>query len=174
MELELDGMPSKKAGAAHVSRPMNGAEFLASLRDGREVWIYGERVKDVTAHPAFRNTARMLARMYDALHDPGKKSILTTATDTGGYTHRFYRVDRSVEQAVALRDAIAEWARISDGWMGRSPDYKASFLGTLGANSEFSAPYQRIETLLINQADGCADALQDMVRRCMDEYNLDG
>ena len=31
-----------------VSRPMTGAEYLESLRDGREVWIYGERVKDVT------------------------------------------------------------------------------------------------------------------------------
>ncbi len=26
--------------------------------------------------------------------------------------------------------------------MGRSPDYKASFLGTLGANSEFYAPFE--------------------------------
>lgn len=29
------------------------------------------------------------------------------------------------------------------GWMGRSPpDYKASFLGTLHANSELYAPFQ--------------------------------
>ena len=27
------------------------------------------------------------------------------------------------------------------GWMGRSPDYKAAFLATLGANSDFYAPY---------------------------------
>ena len=46
-------------------------EYLESLRDGREIWIYGERVKDVTTHPAFRNTVRMIARLYDALHDPG-------------------------------------------------------------------------------------------------------
>jgi len=125
-------------------RPMNGAEFLESLRDGREVWIYGERVKDVTTHPAFRNTSRMLARMYDSLHDPKRKDVLTTDTDTGsgGYTHRFYRVDRNADEAVKSRDAIAEWARISYGWLGRSPDYKASFLGTLGANAEFYAPYE--------------------------------
>ena len=75
------------------SRPYTGAEYLESLRDGREIWIYGERVKDVTTHPAFRNTARMIARLYDALHDPAKKSILTTATDTGngGFTHKFYK-----------------------------------------------------------------------------------
>ena len=54
-------------------RPFTGAEYLASLDDGREVYIYGERVNDVTTHPAFRNTARSIARLYDALHDPKTK-----------------------------------------------------------------------------------------------------
>jgi len=131
--------------SASASRPFTGNEFLHSLRDSREVWIYGERVKDVTAHPAFRNSARMLARMYDALHDPAKRSVLTVGTDTGngGFTHKFYRVPRSAEELIGSRDAIAEWARVSYGWMGRSPDYKASLTGTLGANAEFYAPYQQ-------------------------------
>jgi 4-hydroxyphenylacetate 3-monooxygenase len=75
-------------------RPLTGAEFLESLHDGREVWIRGERVKEVTTHPAFRNSARMLARMYDALYDPGRKSVLTADTDTGngGFTHKFFKV----------------------------------------------------------------------------------
>ena len=30
------------------------------------------KVNDVTAHPAFRNTARMIARLYGALHDPAQ------------------------------------------------------------------------------------------------------
>ena len=54
-----------------------GAEYLEGLRDGREVYIYGERVEDVTTHPAFRNSARTMARLYDALHDPEKKDELT-------------------------------------------------------------------------------------------------
>ncbi len=125
-------------------RPFTGQEFLDSLCDDREVWIYGERVKNVTQHPAFRNSARMLARMYTALHDPQKRATLTTDTDTGngGFTHKFYKVPNSTEDLIASRDAIAEWARISYGWMGRSPDYKASLTGTLGANAEFYAPYQ--------------------------------
>ena len=41
--------------------PYTGKEFLDSLDDGREVWIYGERVKNITAHPAFQNCARMIA-----------------------------------------------------------------------------------------------------------------
>ncbi len=52
-------------GQMEVSRPQTGAEYIESLRDGREVFIYGERVEDVTTHPAFRNTARMVARLFD-------------------------------------------------------------------------------------------------------------
>ena len=120
-------------------RPFTGAEFLESLRDGREVYIYGERVKDVTTHPAFRNAAASVAELYDALHDEKTRDVLTGPTDTGsgGYTHKFFKAARSREEVIAQRDAIAAWARITYGWLGRSPDYKAALLNTLGANAEF-------------------------------------
>lgn len=126
------------------SRPMTGDEYIESLRDGREIYLYGERVKDVTTHPGFRNSVRMTARLYDALHDPKTSDVLTCPTDTGGagYTMRFFRSARSAKDLVGDRDAIAAWARITYGWMGRSPDYKASFLGTLGANADFYDPFQ--------------------------------
>ncbi|MGH7962882.1 MAG: 4-hydroxyphenylacetate 3-hydroxylase family protein [Candidatus Binatia bacterium] len=124
--------------------PFTGAEYLEGLRDGREIWIHGERVKDVTTHPAFRNSARSVARLYDALHDPQYRAALTTETDTGNgsFTHPFYKAPRTREDLVAGREAIACWQRLVFGFMGRSPDYKASFLATLGANAEFYAPYQ--------------------------------
>jgi 4-hydroxyphenylacetate 3-monooxygenase len=125
-----------------VDLPMTGSEYLESLKDGREVWIYGERVKDVTTHPAFRNVARMIARLYDALHDPARKDVLTTEIEGGGFTHRFFKTPTSADDLVGARDAIAEWQRIVYGWMGRTPDYKAAFLATLGANAEYYAPYQ--------------------------------
>ena len=31
-----------------------GDEYRASIRDGREVWMNGERVDDVVTHPAFK------------------------------------------------------------------------------------------------------------------------
>ena len=131
-------------GAVKVSRPQNGAEYLASLRDDREVYLYGERVKDVTTHPAFRNTARMVARLYDALHDPKRKDKLLVPTDTGngGMTHAFFKAPKTPQDLLAGRDAIAEWGKLTYGWLGRAPDYKAAFLATLGANAEFYAPYQ--------------------------------
>jgi 4-hydroxyphenylacetate 3-monooxygenase len=128
---------------AEAGRPFTGAEYLESLRDGREVWIYGERVDDVTTHPAFRNAARTMATLYDALHADETRDVLTWQTDTGsgGFTHKFFRVARSADDLVAQREAIAHWARMTYGWMGRTPDYKASLMNTLGANAAFYGPF---------------------------------
>ena len=48
----------------------SGEEYLESLRDGRTVYIGGERVDDVTTHPGFRNAARSYAKTFDARFDP--------------------------------------------------------------------------------------------------------
>ncbi len=132
-------MRQKPEDIIGAARPFTGKEYLESLRDEREVYIYGERVKDVTTHPAFRNAARTMARLYDALHDPKQQPVLTCPTDTGSgtFTHKFFRIGRSREDLIGARDAIAHWARLSYGWMGRSPDYKAALMNTLGANYAF-------------------------------------
>ena len=92
---------------------MNGREYLESLRDGREVYIYGERVKDVTTHPTSRNAARSIARLYDALHDPATATTLTMVDRHGIRTHKFFTASYSPEELLAARDAIAIWARMT-------------------------------------------------------------
>lgn len=125
-------------------RPMTGEEYLESLRDGREIYVYGEQVADVTTHPAFRNSARSVARLYDMMHEPEAKGVLSVPTDTGngGFTHPFYRTPYSSDDLLTARDAIVTWQRSVYGWLGRTPDYKASFLGTLGANADFYGPFK--------------------------------
>ncbi|MBC7147325.1 MAG: Pyoverdin chromophore biosynthetic protein pvcC [Thioclava marina] len=130
-----------KDAPSGVTTPYTGAEYLGSLQDAREIYLHGERVKDVTKHPAFRNSSRMVARWYDKLHE--KKDDIGRPTDTGsgGWTHPFFKGAKSKEDLIAGRDAIAETQRVASGWMGRAPDYKAAFLGTLGANSAFYGEY---------------------------------
>lgn len=133
-------------------RPFTGEEYLESLRDGREVYIYGERIQDVTTHPAYRNAARMFARWYDRLHALHKEDEAlggpsewkwTSPTDTGsgGWTHPYFLGAKSADDLVKGRNTIAELQKVVYGWLGRAPDYKAAFVGTLGANSMFYAPY---------------------------------
>ena len=124
------------------TKPLTGEEYLESLRDGREVFIEGEKVKDVTEHPAFRNSARSIARLYDAMHDPDQSEKLLGVDRFGITTHKFFMPSYSPDELYSARDAIAVWARLSYGFMGRSPDYKAAFMATLGAAPEFYSPFE--------------------------------
>lgn len=54
-----------------------GQEYRESLRDGREVFINGERVRDVTTHPAFKPVVDIRARIYDMAHDPKTRDVMT-------------------------------------------------------------------------------------------------
>ena len=57
-----------------------GKDHLEGLRDGRTIYIGGEKVEDVTTHPAFAPAAQTIAAMYDA-----KRSPATWVSITGGY-----------------------------------------------------------------------------------------
>src|SRR5213592_4218462 len=54
-----------------------GDDYRESLRDGREVWMNGERIADVTRHPAFRPIVDVRARIYDMAHEPEFREALT-------------------------------------------------------------------------------------------------
>jgi 4-hydroxyphenylacetate 3-monooxygenase len=54
-----------------------GEEYRESLKDGREVWIDGERVADVTTHPAFKPIVDVRARIYDMAHAPGTADVMS-------------------------------------------------------------------------------------------------
>ena len=54
-----------------------GDDYRQSLKDGRQVWIDGEKVKDVTTHPAFKPIVDVRARMYDMAHEPKYKNVLS-------------------------------------------------------------------------------------------------
>jgi len=55
----------------------NAAEYLESIRDGREVWINGEKVDDVPSHPMFKPLVDIRARIYDMQHDPETRDVMT-------------------------------------------------------------------------------------------------
>lgn len=122
------------------SCPQTGAEYLESIaNDGREVWIDGERVKDVTTHPAFRNSTRMICRLYDAMHDEANSKILRAPLHDGsGWTHPGFLAPRTLEESVQQTDAYAAWAKIGYGWLGRSPDFiGAAFCPSFDIESDY-------------------------------------
>src|SRR5271154_3312951 len=64
---------------SHWEIPMirTGRQYLDSIRDGREVYINGERVKDVTQHPMMKPLIDIRARIYDMQHEAATRGILS-------------------------------------------------------------------------------------------------
>ena len=116
-----------------------GQQYLEGLRSqDREVWLRGERVKDVTTHPGLRNGARSIAALYDLQHDPALRDEMTyVSPTTGERVGLSFIVPRTHEELEARRVMMLHWARASGGMMGRSPDFmNVNFAAWSGA-----APY---------------------------------
>src|SRR6185312_17503562 len=54
-----------------------GAQYRDSLRDGREVYINGERVADVTTYAMFKPLVDIRARIYDMQHEAHHREAMT-------------------------------------------------------------------------------------------------
>ena len=53
-----------------------GQEYIESIRDGREVYVNGEKVTDVPSHPMFKPLVDIRARVYDMQHEPATRHIM--------------------------------------------------------------------------------------------------
>lgn len=118
----------------------SGKEYVDGLRDGRAVFIDGEKVDDVTTHPAFAGTVRSVAMLYDIANDPANRDTMTFPSPSSGEpVNRAFIIPRTKDELAARRTAIERWARATVGYMGRSPDHVASFLSAFAGSSELFA-----------------------------------
>lgn len=119
----------------------SAAGHLASLRDGREVYIRGEKVADVTTHPAFRNSVASAAHLYEFQSLAENREKMTFRSPTSGEAvSRCWQLPASYCELVERREALTAWAETHYGFMGRSPDHVASCLaGMYMGMEEFEA-----------------------------------
>jgi 4-hydroxyphenylacetate 3-monooxygenase len=104
-----------------------GANHLASLRDGRVVYIDGAEAGDVTQHPAFRNAVRSAAALYD-FQAENPELMTIESPSSGRRVNRAWDLPTSYQSLVERRAAMEAWAETHYGFMGRSPDHVASCL----------------------------------------------
>ena len=104
-----------------------GAEHIKSLKDGRTVYIDGKLVADVTEHPAFRNSVKSAAMLYDFQAKPENIELMTFVPNgSNRRVNRSWQMPRNYGEMVQRRKAMQAWAQLSYGFMGRSPDHLAS------------------------------------------------
>ncbi|HKQ64108.1 MAG TPA: 4-hydroxyphenylacetate 3-hydroxylase N-terminal domain-containing protein [Methylomirabilota bacterium] len=107
----------------------SGDAYVASLRDGRAVFLDGERVDDVTKHPAFVEPIRRIAETYDRAKAAAEDPALTFADPATGVRHsNMWLIPRSADDLGARRRVHRFWAEPSFGLMGRTPDHVACVL----------------------------------------------
>ena len=136
-----------------------GNQHIAMLRDGREVYLDGKRVTDVTSHPAFRNSIRSYANLYDFQAQRGNIDKMTfQPAGTDRRVSRIWELPTSYSQLVERRQMLEAWTELHYGFMGRSPDHVASCI---------SGMYMGID--VFEQADPArAGALRDYYRYARD------
>jgi 4-hydroxyphenylacetate 3-monooxygenase len=103
-----------------------GRDYLAALRDRRTIYLNGQRVPDVTDHPAFAGAVHTVARLYDLAADPATE--MGYDTDTASRANRVFLIPRTAEDLKARRLASTRWALATHGFFGRGPDHVAGFL----------------------------------------------
>ncbi|MBP1157275.1 MULTISPECIES: 4-hydroxyphenylacetate 3-hydroxylase N-terminal domain-containing protein [unclassified Paenibacillus] len=112
----------------------NGKQYVESLKDNRNIYIGGERVKDVITHPAFAGIVGTFAKLYDMSSDPANN--MTYTTEDGTVANKMFMIPRSSEDLAARREAMYKWAEATCGFAGRSPDHVACFLAGFVSHSE--------------------------------------
>jgi 4-hydroxyphenylacetate 3-monooxygenase len=119
----------------------SGSDFLASLDNGRAVYLDGERVADVRTHPALAAGACSVARLYDVAHDPANRELMTFPSPLDGRPiNRCFQIPRTREDLVARRRAHKRWADETYGLLGRSPDHVPGFLAGFAGSTGFFGP----------------------------------
>lgn len=103
-----------------------GAEHIASLKDGREIFFDGGVVADATTHPAYRGAVASVGRMFDFQSAPENRELMTFETDTGTRANRIWELPKSYEQLKTRRAALTAWTGLHAGFLGRAPDHVAS------------------------------------------------
>src|SRR5512145_479551 len=121
-----------------------GAEYLQALRDGREVYLDGKRIEDVTTEPGLSTVAHTFARMYDLVR--ANQEALTWPDGEGQQVSGTWLQPRDRGQLAWRRLFTETIARHTGGLFGQTQDYVPLLhLGMLDVKTDFSRGEQRFE-----------------------------
>ncbi len=116
-----------------------GQQYIDGLsKNPAEVWISGEKVKDVTTHPAFQNGVRSLAALYDQQHDPATKDAMTfKSPSSGDQVGLSFIIPKTIDDLVKRREMMTNWAWESCGMMARTPDFLNNAVSGWAGSSDY-------------------------------------
>ncbi len=120
----------------------NGERHISSLRDGRQVFLNGDAVEDVTTDPAFKNVVASVGRLYDFQSASENQDLMTfEVPDTGARANRIWQLPGSFDDLVERRKGLEAWTELHGGFLGRAPDHVASCISGMHMGREVFDEY---------------------------------
>lgn len=121
-----------------------GKQYKAALKDGRAVYLGGERISDVGSHPAFKNAVQSVAKLYDVTSAPENRGRLTyVEPETSDHCNAIFMRPRSAEDLRLRRNVHEAWADTTWGLVGRAPDHVAAFMTGMACIPEVADLHQQ-------------------------------
>jgi 4-hydroxyphenylacetate 3-monooxygenase len=116
------------------SRLRTGAEFKASLDDGRKVWVDGVLLNKVTDCPGLNAGIDLLAEMFDDQFKSEYEGATTVRDEsTGDIVSRSWLLPRTIEDLAERRKMIDYTTSKTAGAFGRPPDLTPTIVAGLMA-----------------------------------------
>lgn len=131
-----------------TQKPRTGADYINSLRDGRAVYLDGQKIENYVDHPAFRNVIRSAAKLYD--YQAANEEKMTFVTPTGAVSGKSWELPTTEQKLIERGEAAYAWAKQTYGWLGRSPDHVAAALTGMVTHIDVFKAYseERADVLL--------------------------
>ncbi|MGI9658871.1 MAG: 4-hydroxyphenylacetate 3-hydroxylase N-terminal domain-containing protein [Gaiellaceae bacterium] len=97
-------------------------EYLASMRDGRQVFYQGEAIEDVTTHAATGRGVATIADLFEDQRRPETRDLLSYTRDDGARVTASYFLPQTKADLAWRREGIEYVARKTFGMFGRGVD----------------------------------------------------
>lgn len=116
---------------------INGDSYIQRINALQStIWIEGEKVEgNVSEHPAFKGVIHSQAKLFDVQLE--KEELMTfISPSTGERVGTSFLIPKSTDELKKRSLMIQEWAKLSGGMLGRSPDYMNTALMTFASAAD--------------------------------------
>jgi len=110
-----------------------GQAFLDSLRDGRQIWIDGELIADVTTDRRLAGAAGTMAELYQMQHTH-RDTMTYRSPGTGDDVGLSFIQPATMDELIRRRVMVKTWMDATCGMFGRSPDFMNIMLTGLASS----------------------------------------
>jgi 4-hydroxyphenylacetate 3-monooxygenase len=110
-----------------------GKDYINSIRDYRTIYIDGQMISDVTKSPYFSGIIGTISELYNFSSEEKNGMVFNTKWGTKG--NKVFMIPENCGEILDRHSAIEKWAKISMGFVGRSPDHVGGFIAGFASNT---------------------------------------